>query len=131
MKQLNALFEHAIPTSAFGIAKRLVPIRGPLPVEGYGSILPAEVGSECLLERSAEEHGRPSILLLPTIDVAVAITTRAGQIMAQLSEAVHHDATCEGLSGSAVSFVISDHRSLGANASRVSREVPFTTAWLT
>src|SRR4051812_6470231 len=92
IEQLNALLEHAVPAVALGVPQRLLLILRPLPVESHGRIFLAEVGPECLLEATAKEHGRAGVSLLPTIEIAVAITAWAAQIMAELRVAVSHDA---------------------------------------
>ncbi len=49
-----------------------------------------EQGGHCLFEGTAEQHGGPEVFLLPAIEVAVAVTARAGQILGNLGVAVGH-----------------------------------------
>jgi hypothetical protein len=93
IKQLHARLQHAVPAIALGIVETAFPVSGPLPVEHRGGILPLEVGTHGLLERSAEQHGRPCVFLLPAIEVAMLVAARAAQILADLGIAVGLDAT--------------------------------------
>src|ERR1035438_3005639 len=99
----------------------------PLRKEHCSRIFTAKKGSQGSLEGATEQHRRPGILLLPAIKIAMPITPRAGEILADLGVAVGHQATC-GLSR----FVgeSSSQRPAGAKPSSRSREAPLKTMWL-
>ena len=86
------MLEHAVPAVALGIAQRLLLILRPLPIESHSRIFLAEVRPEGLLEAAPEEHGGAGVFLLPAVEITMAITARAAQIMAELAVAVGHDA---------------------------------------
>ena len=87
--------QHAVPAVALGIVETAVPVGGPFPVEHRGGILPLEVGSHSLLEGPAKQHGRPGVLLLPAVEVAMLVAARAGQVLADLGIAVGHEDTSD------------------------------------
>ena len=67
----------------------------PLLEQDYRWIFVAEQGRHRLLEAATEQHGGANVLLLPAIEVAMAVTARAGQVLRDLGVAViHHDALC-------------------------------------
>src|SRR6185369_10903085 len=93
------------------------------------SVLPQEEGTQCFLERAPKEHRSASILLSPPFEIAVAITTWAGQILTNLRVAINHQATpAVGLETEADS---SSHWLAGANPSKFSHDLPFRVTWLT
>src|SRR6516164_11265286 len=51
-------------------------------------IFALEVGRESLFEGPAKEHRGPGVFLAPAIEVAMAVTTRTAQILADLGVAV-------------------------------------------
>ena len=53
-------------------------------------IFAAKQGGHCLFEGSAEEHGGAGVFLLPSIEVAVPVTARAAQVLADLGVGVGH-----------------------------------------
>src|SRR5438045_5165057 len=67
----------------------------PFPIEHLGGILSLKVSSHGLLEGSAEQHGGPSVLLFPAIEVAMLVAARAGEILTNLGVAVGHDDTSD------------------------------------
>src|SRR5215472_11318112 len=46
--------------------------------------------TQCKFEGAAEEHGCSCVFLLPTVEIAVAIPLRAGQVLTNLGVAVYH-----------------------------------------
>ena len=72
----------------------LVFVRRPLAEEDVARIFAAKVGAQGLFEGAAKEHGCTGVLFLPAIEVAMAITPRAGQVLTDLGIAVGHQATC-------------------------------------
>ena len=89
-----------------------------------------EVGGQSPLEGSPEEHGGAGVLLLPAIEVAMAISPRAGQVLADLGIAVGHGVTSGWATLAGKGPESLSHWLTGAKPSRLSREVPFTTTWL-
>src|SRR6185312_2482873 len=67
--------------------------RAPFLEQDGSRVLPQEEGTQCFLERAPKEHRSASILLSPPFQIAVAITTWAGQIMPNLRVAIDHQAT--------------------------------------
>src|SRR5579864_5853881 len=63
---------------------------GPLGEQDGARIFPAKEGTQGLLEGATEQHRRTGVLLLPAIEVAMAIAPRAGEVLADLSVAVGH-----------------------------------------
>src|ERR1019366_10002933 len=90
-----------------------------------------EESTKRILEGSTEQHGSASVLLLPAIEVVVAITAGAGEVLAYLGVAVGHHATSERPTEPAeVLTESSSHWLAGAKPSKLSRGVPFMTARL-
>src|SRR5438477_10343137 len=124
VEQLNALFEHAIPRIAMRVLELLILTELPFLKQGSRGILAQEVGGQSAFEGAAEEHGGPSIFLLPTIQVTMTIASRAGQILADLGVAVNHQATSDPGGSSAAVGESSCQRLRGANPSRLRTEMP-------
>src|SRR5581483_251021 len=110
----------------------LLLIRSPFTEQGSGSIFAQEVSPERLFEGSPEEHRRSGVFLLPAIQVAVTISSGAGQVLADLGVAVCHSKTSRPmvLSVSGVALESSCHRAAGANPSRLSSVLPLSTVWV-
>jgi hypothetical protein len=99
LEQLHSGLQHAIPAVTSRIVETAIPMGNPLPIEGRSSILALEVGSHCLFEGPAEQHGCPGVLLLPAVEVAMIVTARAREILADLGIAVGHGCTSGAGSG--------------------------------
>src|SRR5437870_7919193 len=95
VEQLNALFEHAIPRIAMRILELLILIELPLLKQGSRGILAQKEGGQSPFKGAAEEHGGPSIFLLPTIQITMTIASRAGEVLADLGVAINHQATSD------------------------------------
>src|SRR5207244_11890160 len=77
IEQLNPLLQHAVPAVPVRVVQWLILIDGPLAVESSGRVFPSEICGQGLLEDATEKHGCPGILLLPAIQIAVTIASRA------------------------------------------------------
>src|SRR5205823_6063898 len=120
LQQLNALLQHTVPAVALRVVHRLVFVDTPFAIEGHRGIFTPEIGAECLLKGSPEEHSGPGVFLLPAIQIAVPVPARAVQVMADLGIGVGHQATSEpGGSSVAAMGDNSFHFSDGAKASKL------------
>src|SRR3989442_10655521 len=90
VEQLNALLEHAIPAIAMRELQLLILIECPLLKQGSRRVLPQKVRGQSPFKGAPEEHGCPSIFLLPAIQITMTVSARAGQILADLGIAVDH-----------------------------------------
>src|SRR5439155_9713158 len=115
---LNALLEHGIPAIAMRVLELLILIRLPLLKQGRRRVLPEKVGGQSPFKDASEEHGCPGVFLLPAIEIAMTVASRAGQVLADLGIAVHHQATSDSGGSSAGIGESSVRRLSGANASR-------------
>src|SRR5215469_98086 len=98
----------------------------PFAKEDIARVFVAEVGAQSKFESTSEEHRRPRVLFLPAIEVSVAITSRAIQVLADLGVAVgHQDACASRLAGES-----SSHRLAEAKPSNRRSELPLKTIWL-
>ena len=98
----DALPQHAIPGVSVGVVQALVLIGRPLGEQDCSGIFPAKISAQGLFEGAAEEHRRPSVLFFPAIEVAMPISPRAGEVLADLGVAVGHfrpPAGCPDLPG--------------------------------
>src|SRR5437763_12641028 len=91
--------------------------------QGSRRILPQKEGGQSSFKGAPEEHGRPGVFLLPAIEIAMTVASRAGQVLADLGIAVHHQATSDSGGSSAAIGESSFQRLSGANTSRLSREM--------
>src|SRR4051812_12506881 len=73
-----------------GILQVLVLIGRPLVEQDCSGIFPTEIGSHSGFKGPAEQHGCTVVLLLPAVEIAMPITTRASEVLADLSVAVGH-----------------------------------------
>ena len=93
LEQLNALLEHVVPGVVARVGQLQVLTRRPLLEQDCRWIFVTEQSRHRLLEAAAEKHGGANIFLLPAIEIAMAVTARAGQVLGNLGVAVvHHDA---------------------------------------
>ena len=81
-----------------------------------------------MFESTPKEHGGPGIFFLPAIEIAMAIATGTSQVVADLGVGIAHQATSEPLMVEDAVVDSSSHCVAGAKPSRLSREMPFTTA---
>src|SRR5439155_23591719 len=86
--------------------------------------------TQSALEGSADEHGSSIILLHPTLQITMPVSSRASQILADSGISVDHQATSEP--GRPLSDVSdrSLQRAAGAKPSMLRTASPCTTAWL-
>ena len=75
LQQLDTLLQHAIPVSLPRIGEARIFAQAPLLEQCSGRIFAPEECGDGLFERATKEHGGASIFLLPTIQVAVPVTT--------------------------------------------------------
>src|ERR1700685_282371 len=127
VQKLNALLQHAIPGVALQVVQALVLTSAPFVKQSSCSIFAQEISSECAFKCAPKEHGGACIFFLPGIEVTVAITPRAGQVLADLRVAVGHQATCEP---SRFEGESSSQPPAGAKPSSRSREAPLMMMWL-
>ena len=83
-----------IPGFSLPVFKRSVAEGFPFLEQCRRAVPLLEVSAESLLKAAAKDHGRPSVLLAPAIEIAVAIAARAAQVMADLGVAVNHRCSC-------------------------------------
>src|SRR5439155_544305 len=121
-EQLNALLEHAVPAVAMRVSELLILIDLPLRKQGSRRVLPEKVGGQSPFKGTPEEHGCPGVFFLPAIQIAMTVAARAGQVLADLGIAVHHQATSDSGGSSAAIGESSFQRLSGANPSRLRRE---------
>src|SRR5436190_20313951 len=81
----------------------------PLLKQGSRCVLAQEIGGQSALKGASEEHGCPGVFLLPTVERAMAVSARAGQVVADLGVAVGHRATPELFGFCAVTADSSSH----------------------
>src|ERR1035441_4283801 len=137
IEQLNALLKHVVPGVVSRVGQVHVLAWCPLLKQDSRWILATEQSRHRLFEAAAEEHGGPDVFLLPAIEIAMAITARAGQVLGNLGVAViHHDARsfCTPLplpaGGTRTAVASSSHWLAGAKPSKFTSEMPFITVWL-
>src|ERR1035441_167673 len=137
IEQLNALLKHVVPGVVSRVGQVHVLAWCPLLKQDSRWILATEQSRHRLFEAAAEEHGGPDVFLLPAIEIAMAITARAGQVLGNLGVAViHHDARsfCTPLplpaGGTRTAVASSCHWLAGAKPSKFTSEMPFITVWL-
>src|SRR6185312_8910745 len=90
MKQMNALLQQAVPGIAFAVFQSRVLISSPFLVERHSTVLLVEISPKRLLKAAAKNHGGTGVLLLPAVQIAIAVQTRAAEILANLCVAVDH-----------------------------------------
>src|ERR1017187_1422667 len=137
LEQLNALLKHVVPGVIARVRQLQVLTRRPLLIQNGRGILVTEESCHSLREAAAEEHGGPNIFFLPAIQIAMAITARAGQVLGNLGVAViHHDALPFSVplplpaGGTRTAVVSSSHWLAGAKPSKFTSEMPLLTVWL-
>src|ERR1039458_9056885 len=137
LEQLNALLEHVVPGVVARVGQLQVLTWRPLLKQDSRRIFVAEQSRHRLFEAAAEKHGGAGVFFLPAIEIAVAITARAGQVLGDLGVAVvHRDALSfpEPLpllaGGTRTEVASSSHWLAGAKPSRFISEIPLTTVWL-
>src|ERR1019366_3580481 len=137
LEQLNSLLQHVVPGVVARVRQLQVLTRRPLLKQDCRWIFATEQSRHRLLEAAAEKHGGAGVFFLPAIEVAMAVTARAGQVLGDLGVAViHHDAFSfrEPLplpaGGTRTEVASSSHWLAGAKPSKFASEMPLTTVWL-
>ncbi len=97
LKQLDALLQHAVPGVIAGVGQPHVLAHAPLLEQNSGRVFTAKEGGDGLFERSAKEHGGASVFLLPSVEVAVPVTARTAEVLADLGVGVGHRDASAGL----------------------------------
>src|SRR5207247_7601656 len=87
--------EHAIPGIAVRVLELLILIELPFLKQGSRGILAQKEGGQSAFKGAAEEHGGPSIFLLPAIQITMTIASRAGEVLADLAVAINNQATSD------------------------------------
>src|ERR1022692_847086 len=90
LEQLNALLEHVVPGVVARVDQLQVLAWCPLLKQDCRRVFVTEETRHSLLEAAAEKHSGPNIFLLPTIEIAMAVTARTGQVLGNLGVAVIH-----------------------------------------
>src|SRR5437879_8184681 len=96
--------------------------------QGSRRVLAQKEGGQSPFKGATEEHGCPGVFFLPAIEIAMTVASRAGQVLADLGIAVHHQATSDSGGSSAAIGESSFRRLSGAHPSRLRREMPCTMA---
>src|SRR5664280_2119230 len=137
LKQLDALLKHVVPGVVARVGQLQFLTRRPLLEEDSRWIFVTEQGRHCLFEAAAEKHGGSGVFFLPAIEVAMAITARAGQVLGNLGVAViHRDALPFSVplplpaGGTRTAVASSSHWLAGAKPSKFTSEMPLITVWL-
>jgi hypothetical protein len=130
-QQLNALPQHVLPAVVRAIFNWAVLMGTPLLEEDGCGVLVQKKCSQRLFEYTAEEHAGAGILLLPAIEIPVAVATWTGEIVTDLGVAVGHQAISEPVGLPAEEAVdSSSHWLAGAKPSKFSKDLPFRVVWL-
>ena len=74
----DALLEHPIPGVTIGKLEALILAGRPLAKQDVARVFASKVCGQSQFEGASEEHCRPCVLLLPAVEIAVAIPSRAG-----------------------------------------------------
>src|SRR5208282_504956 len=124
---------NANPGVVAGVGQAHVLASSPLLEQHRRRVFAAKKGGQGLFESSAEEHGRARVFLLPTIEVAMPVTSRAAEILADLGVGVGHrdaSAVLEREARDTGPADSSSHWLAGAKPSRLMSEMPLSTVWL-
>src|SRR5579872_828286 len=89
-QQHQSLPQHPIPRVSVRIVQVLTLTGRPLFEQGCSWIFATKYSTQGSFEGAPKEHRRASVLFLPAVEVAMPIPPRAGQVLADLSEAVGH-----------------------------------------
>src|SRR5690348_18293212 len=87
---MDALLQQSIPGIAFAVCQSRILISCPFLIEGHATVLIVEVSRERLFKAAAEDHGGTGVLLLPAVEIPIAVQAWAAQILANLCVAVDH-----------------------------------------
>src|SRR5262249_1925840 len=90
LKEVDALMQQAIPGISPFVFKRRVAESAPFLKQCCATVVSREIGHESLFKTAAKGHGRASFFFLPAVQIAVAITARAAQVLADLRVAIDH-----------------------------------------
>jgi hypothetical protein len=130
IQELNALLQHAVPGVAVRVLQALVLASSPFTEQDRSRVFAKEVSSERLFKSATEEHGGPRVLLLPAVEVAMAIASGTDEVGTDLRIGVGHRATSEWATFPGEALDNSSHWLAGAKPSSSSKEALFTTTWL-
>src|SRR5713101_6486962 len=87
---MDSLVEEVVPGLSFAVFKRSIAVCFPF-LEKLGSaILLTKVGTQSFFKTATEDHRCPRLFFPPAIQVAVAIATRAAQVLTDLRVAIDH-----------------------------------------
>src|SRR6516164_8740385 len=90
LEQVNALVNQTVPGLAVLVIQRSIPEETPFLKEGCTRIFLTKQGCKSFLKATPEDHCSPSLLLPPSIQVAVAIASRATKVTGELGVAQNH-----------------------------------------
>src|SRR5207237_380192 len=93
LEELDPLLQHTIPSCALGVFEGAVFVKSPFSEQRGCRVLPPKVSRQGLFERSAEEHCCSSVLLPPSVEIAMPVAARTTEVLADLGKAVRHQAT--------------------------------------
>src|ERR1039458_4600558 len=133
LEQLDALLQHPVPGVVARVGQAHVLANGPLLEQHSRRVFTAKKSGDGLFERSAKEHGRARVFLLPTIKIAMPVTARATKILADLGAGVGHRGASAVLEREALEIGAADSSSqwlAGAKPARLMSEMPLITVWL-
>src|SRR5271157_2126190 len=91
VEQVDTLMDEFVPRVSLGIFKSRITVGSPFLEQDCSGILAAEVGCQGLFKAAAKNHGGPGIFLLPPIQIAIPVSARAAEILADLRVAKDHD----------------------------------------
>src|SRR6266851_6580729 len=84
LKEVDSLAHEAVPGISPFVLKRSVAEKAPFREQCCTTVFAAEISHEGLFKTTAKGHGRTSFFFLPAVQIAVAITARATQVLTDL-----------------------------------------------
>src|SRR5207249_11030676 len=123
IEQLNALLEHAVPGIPMRVLELLIVTELPFLKQHSSRVFVQKVGGQSAFKGASEEHGCPAVFLLPAIEIAVTVASRAGQGLADRGVAVEQEATSDSGGSSAAVVESTCQRLSGADPQRLRVEL--------
>src|SRR6266478_6616840 len=90
LQQMDSLMHVSVPSLSLLVFEGSITESLPFLEQHCATILFAEISSQGILKAATESHSRARLLFAPTVEVAVTITARAAEILADLRVAIHH-----------------------------------------
>src|SRR5579871_6474903 len=91
-QQLHPLPEHPLPAVPVGIFHFRVAVSTPFLEQSRGAVFSGEEGQQGLFEGPTKQERGSLVLLAPTVQIAVAVGSRAAQVLSDLGVAIGHGA---------------------------------------